>query len=189
MISAQLSVRKAAAADQRSHPYIFCAFQRLQPQRHNTAIFPFQFHDVCHCGKRRIFQKNKGLLPRNAEGFIQGQNQLPGHRCSADIFERIAASRLFGIYDRLRQGQVILFFPFHHRKWNLVVISHNHGHPQIHRQRNLIYSRNSIVTGENHFHARIAGCSHHRSIDSVPVLNPIGNCIIHISAASFQRSF
>ena len=68
-----------------------------------------------------------------------------------------------------------------------MVVRNQHGKPQFLRQSDLLYSGDSVVTGQDGIDAVISRGADDGFIDSITILNPVRNFIIHIGPDSCKR--
>ena len=120
---------------QRNQPRPLRSRHRRQPVGHNDAVFIHQRHDIRN-------RRQRGELPKRLNRFRSADclNQLKRNARATQPTKRVIA-----------QQRIEHCLAFGHLRPELVVIRHNHAHPQFLRPRDLRRARNTAIYGNQQF--------------------------------------
>ena len=157
-------------------------FQPGEPLLYNDAVLSLKLHHIPHRCNGRDFQQTEPFLTGYFMDLIKHLHQLIGYHAAAYIGKGIKAVPALGIDHGIRGRQHL---PALRRltvlSQYIVMIRHDHGHPQLLGPGYLANGGNTVITGKDGVDSVLCRCFYNQFIDAVSVLNAVRNLIIHLS--------
>ena len=135
---------------QRGKSRIFRSLQHFQPLFYKNPVFVGQIHNVSYRRDGYIFHQIIHIFRISSHGIVKCLDQLVGHSCSTQSFERVQAVLSFDIHHRVgRRNQVAACTVFVFFIRHFMMVCYNDSHSHTFPIRDLFARCDSVVTCHN----------------------------------------